>query len=46
MVFKYSSNKGDITNMDFPSIAKNDYEINIIEYVNQFLWIKQQTKYT
>ena len=37
-------NKGDITNMDFPSIAKNDYGINIIEYVNQFFMDKATNK--
>ncbi|MBE49672.1 MAG: xylose isomerase, partial [Flammeovirgaceae bacterium] len=36
--------KGEITNMDFPSIAKNDYEINIIEYVNQFFMDKATNK--
>lgn len=25
-----------ITNLDFPAIAKNDFGINIVEYVNQF----------
>ena len=36
--------KGEITNMDFPSIAKNDYGINIIEYVNQFFMDKATNK--
>lgn len=27
---------GKMTNMDFPSVAKNTYGINAIEYVNQF----------
>lgn len=28
--------KGEITNMDFPFIAKNTYGIRVLEYVNQF----------
>jgi len=36
--------KGDITNMEFPSIAKNEYGINIVEYVNQFFMDKATDK--
>ncbi len=27
---------GEMTNMDFPAVAKNDLEIDAVEYVNQF----------
>ena len=36
--------KGEINNMDFPSIAKKTYGIHIIEYVNQFFSDKANNK--
>lgn len=33
-----------ITNLDFPAIAKNDFGINIVEYVNQFFKDKAEDK--
>lgn len=34
--------KKKITNMDFPSIAKNEFGINALEYVNQFFMDKAE----
>lgn len=28
--------KGDLTNLDFPTVARRDYEVEGVEYVNQF----------
>ena len=36
--------KGEISNMDFPNIAKNTYGIKVIEYVNQFFSDKAANK--
>jgi L-ribulose-5-phosphate 3-epimerase UlaE len=37
---------GTLDNLDFPALAKNTYDINIVEYVNQFFLDKaEDTKY-
>src|SRR5919199_1374610 len=33
-----------ITNLDFPAIAKKEFDISIVEYVNQFFKDKAQDK--
>src|SRR5690606_26905602 len=34
--------KGEITNLDFPIIAKQEFGISIVEYVNQFFMDKAE----
>ncbi|MEL6846457.1 MAG: TIM barrel protein, partial [Bacteroidota bacterium] len=36
--------EGKITNLDFPAIAKNEFGIDAVEYVNQFFKDKAQDK--
>lgn len=37
-------NNGEMTNMDFPGVAKNKFGINAIEYVNQFFSDKAEDR--
>ena len=39
-----SLNKGRIDNLDFVSVAKNEFDINAVEYVNSFFFDKAENK--